>query len=328
MTDRRTLWRRVLVGGAFPAVAIAAVITVPFLVNARLPGPVYGSDGSVLATSWTLLQTYPVVWTVATVAVATAAQLAGRPQAVQGRVWVAVQWGFATSMAEAPLVAAVRDAGRTGPPVPPEPWWGSGWAVSLAVVVVAVAGFLAAGPEAPARPAAGRPGPEAPRMPLADGERVLWSRSVVSRRGLAVTGFWVALALLMAWSRVSDGPPIEVLAVLLVACVVGLQSWARVRVDGSGVHVTQPLLRRGLVGAGIAEIAEAGTAQLDPGALSWASYGVVHRPDRTYYRAARSGEMLTLELSGDRRLGITVPDAATAAALLNSELDRRRAPAC
>lgn len=58
--------------------------------------------------------------------------------------------------------------------------------------------------------------------------------------------------------------------------------------------------------------------------LSRGSYGVIHTSKMAGYRATPGGAALWLETSDGRELFVTVPDAATAAALVNTALDRRR----
>ena len=50
-------------------------------------------------------------------------------------------------------------------------------------------------------------------------------------------------------------------------------------------------------------------------------------PRQSGYRATAGGEMLRLQLSNGREFIVTVPGAATAAGLVNTQLDRRRATA-
>ncbi len=160
------------------------------------------------------------------------------------------------------------------------------------------------------------------RTPLAPGERYLWARTVLSRPTLGVA----AVLLRAAAAQLPTGGSAVLVDVLVAAAVVStaLTAVARVRVDGDGVHVRQALLGRPLAEAPLAEVRGARSEQLDPERFGWNEYGVLRRsPSVLGYRARRAGEALVLDLTGARRFVVTVPDAATAAGLVNAELDRR-----
>jgi hypothetical protein len=98
-------------------------------------------------------------------------------------------------------------------------------------------------------------------------------------------------------------------------------------VDARGVRVEQPLVRRTLVGVDLAHVTEAAAELVAPRTLP-RGCGVLNTDRAWGYRATRGGELLRLATSDGRDFVVTVPDAATAAALVNTELDRRGAPAC
>lgn len=211
---------------------------------------------------------------------------------------------------------------RLWPAVPPVAWM---------VLVLAGSGVLylfgraLAGPD-PARPAPDRPPAEAVRVPLTDGERVVWSRSVSSRPALALAGLLAVSAGLSFWNAATGSPPHLVAGGLMAAFAVAaaFRSWARVRVGADGVRVVQPLLGRSLAAAPIGEIRVARAGPLDLSRLRATEYGVLSSPGTSGYRATRRGEALSLDLTGDREFLVTVPDAGTAAGLINAELDRQR----
>lgn len=234
----------------------------------------------------------------------------GRPD-VERRA-VGTSWAFAVIVWWVP-------ASRLAPQVP-------GWAWTVAVLAGAVVayglGHVLAGPDAPHPSATGGAPAGAVRTPLAPGERYLWARSVLSRPTLVLAGVPVlaGVALLLA------GGAAPLVVVLIAAAVVttALTAVARVRVDDAGVHVRQALLGRPLAEAPLAEVRGARSEQLDPEHFRWNEYGVLRRtPSVLGYRARRAGEALVLDLTDDRRFVVTVPDAATAAGLVNAELDRR-----
>ncbi|MBW0104561.1 hypothetical protein [Pseudonocardia sp. KRD291] len=225
----------------------------------------------------------------------------------------------ATAWTLVPIVAWLAAMER----FPDAPAWR--WAMSVlpAVALVYAVGHLAAGPDA-RRPATGVPPPGAARILLAASERVVWTRTVVSRRGLVGVAILLAAAAVQVVVWINDGA-LTVAAMLLAAAIWSLLSaYARVRVDGSGVRVEQPLLRRALVTAPMEEIRVARAVPLDPTRLGWNEYGVLSSTGLAGYRATRSGETLALDLTGGREFLVTVPDAGTAAGLLNAEPDRQR----
>ena len=205
----------------------------------------------------------------------------------------------------------------------PVAWW---------VVLVPVAsgaayllGRFLAGPD-PVRPASGRPPADAVRVPVSSGERLVWARSLTSRPALLLAAFVAAAAAVQFWSAAYGTPQIAVAGVFMTAaaCWALLTSYARVRVGADGVRVEQPLLRRDLATAPIGEVRQARAVQLDPYRLRWNEYGVLRSRGVSGFRATRRGRALALDLTGDREFLVTVPDADTAAGLINAELDRQR----
>ena len=228
----------------------------------------------------------------------------GRPDVERRAVGTA--WAFAVIVWWVPGT-------RLAPQVP-------GWAWTAGVLAAVAAaygiGHLLAGPDAPRPSATGSAPAGAVRTPLAPGERYLWARTVLSRPTLVVA----------AVLQLAAGGSAVLVVVLVAAAVVStaLTAVARVRVDGDGVHVRQALLGRPLAEAPLTEVRGARSEQLDPERFGWNEYGVLRRsPSVLGYRARRAGEALVLDLTDDRRFVVTVPDAATAAGLVNAELDRR-----
>jgi hypothetical protein len=208
----------------------------------------------------------------------------------------------------------------------PLPGWASPPAVLAAAVLVGALARWAAGTD-PGLPAAtAGPGPAAPRMPMRAGERAVWIRSVLCVRRLWHAAGWVGLAALTF--MVNGNLPVVYLAPFaLVFAIQVAQVWARVRVDRRGVWVEQPLLRRTLVGVDLANVQEAVAEVAEPWSLPRA-FGVLSS-DRVWgFRATRGGELLRLTTTDGRDFVVTVPDARTAAALVNTELDRRGVSTC
>lgn len=213
--------------------------------------------------------------------------------------------------------------------VPASPSWWAHPAVLAAGLAVGLLGWWAAGPGPELPPVTAGPGPSAPRMPMRSAERAVWIRSVLCARRLWQAAGWVVFA---ALTGLINGhlPAVHLIPQVVVAVtvvVLAVQAWARVRVDGRGVWVEQPLLRRRLVGVDLAHVREA-TAEVVGARPLPGGFGVLNTERLWGYRATKGGELLRLATSDGRDFVVTVPDAATAAALVNTELDRRGVPAC
>jgi hypothetical protein len=326
MTGQLTgMYRRAVVTIVPPVVAGAITVAVFATFAHRLPDRVDGAGGIVEAMPWNRVLVEGLVWS-ALALIWGVTWLHVRRRVQGGQRWVAATtWVGSVLIVGYVLQLVVRNLDLAGPPARPAPWWTSPVAVVPVLAVVALVSWWAMGPDPEQPEAAASPRPGAPRLQLSGGERALFTRSVFSRRGIVVALLW---AVLTAWYVVSGSGTYIVEAVLALAAVIAAaQSWARVRVDEHGVQVVQPLLRRVLVGAELRTVVEARAGTLDPRALPRALYGVFHMARQSGYRATASGEVLRLQMSNGREFIVTVPGAPTAAALVNTQLDRRRATA-
>lgn len=319
------MYRRAVVTLVPPVVAGAITVGVLATLAHRLPDQVVGSGGIVEAMPWSRVLVDGLVWSILTL-IWGVIWLYVRRRVQGGQRWIAATtWVGSVLIVGYVLQLVVRNLDLAGSPSRPAPWWTSPFAVVPVLAVVALVSWWAMGPDPEQPEAAGRPRPGAPRLQLSGGERALFARTVFSRRGLASALLW---AVLTVWQAVFGAGTYLVVALFaLVAIIAAAQSWARVLVDEHGVHVIQPLLRRVLVGAELRTVVEARAGTLDPRALPRATYGAFHMPRQSGYRATAGGEMLRLQLSNGREFIVTVPGAATAAGLVNTELDRRRATA-
>lgn len=290
----RTTYRRVAVAAAGAAIAVATAVVV-------LWAP-HRDAGHGIAVFWVL---------VFGICLALSATITTSPRQRQRA---------ATTCALVPLVAWLAERFPDAPG-----WW---WAVSFlpALAIAYAVGHVAAGPDA-RHPATDVPPPGAARIPLASSERVVWTRTVVSLRALVGVGTLLAVAALQIVVQPNNGAPTVAALTLAAALWSLLSAFARVRVDDAGVRVEQPLLRRALTTAPMEEVRLARAVPLDPAKLGWNEYGVLRSTGVAGYRATRSGETLALDLTGDREFLVTVPDAGTAAGLVNAELDRQRSGA-
>ncbi|MFI8993809.1 DUF1648 domain-containing protein [Streptomyces sp. NPDC053542] len=200
------------------------------------------------------------------------------------------------------------------------PLWQLAAALGVGVVAGAL-GRLLAGKDTPPPDDGTRGG--APRLPLAGSEVAGWSRTVSSPVMYAI-GLTLLLAGLIAgliagpaagWSAA----PGLLVGGLLVLALAGL----RVTADRHGLTVTPPLLPYPRMRIPLARIREAGSREIVP-LREFGGWGYRMRPGRSGF-VLRSGEALSLRLASGKEFVVTVGDSATAAALLNTLVDRSEA---
>lgn len=165
-----------------------------------------------------------------------------------------------------------------------------------------------------------RPRTDAPRIPLADDERAVWVRTTSSKTGMIIVG--VAAAVMTAVVVAGSTWWMLFVPVVLVLLTVAMFSWT-VTVDATGLTVRSALgfPRRHLP---LDEIVDATVDDVVP-FRDFGGYGWRTAIDGRTGIVMRAGETLEVRSTGERRFVVTVDDAATAAALLNSLADRRRA---
>ena len=320
----RGTYRRAMVTLVPPVVAAAAVVGVFAALAHRLPAQAYGTGGFGDSMSWSRMLGLSVGWSVAAM-IWGGAWLYGRRRIPTAQRWIGVStWVASVLIAGYVLQFVLRNVDLAGPPVRPEPAWASPLVVVPVLVVVALVAWWAMGPDPEQPDAATGPRPGAPRLQLSSGERALFTRSVFSRRSLAWMLFWVVLAV---WQFATGTGYLVATFSVLAALGAASQSWVRVRVDEQGVRVVQPLLGRVMLGVEIRHLVGATAGTLDPSALPRGTYGVFHTPQLSGYRASVSGDVLRMQTSNGHWFIVTVPGAATAAGLVNTQLDRRRATA-
>ncbi|MFK0260403.1 DUF1648 domain-containing protein [Streptomyces angustmyceticus] len=198
-----------------------------------------------------------------------------------------------------------------------QPLWQT--AVSLGAALLAgVLGRLLAG-AAPAAPRRARGA--TPRLDLPDGATAGWSRTISSPPlvvlGVAMLGAGVVLGVLAGWLG-GAGLLLGGVAVLPLASV-------RVTVDRHGLALSPALLpyRVRLRRIPLDRIVEAGSRRIACFA-EFGGWGYRIRAGGSGL-VLRSGEGIVVRLTNGREFVVTVDDAATAVALLNTYTDRARA---
>ncbi|GLW32737.1 hypothetical protein [Actinoplanes regularis] len=194
-----------------------------------------------------------------------------------------------------------------------------GWAVAAAILLPLVPAVVAAllVRRDPPSPSTAPVAADAPRIALTDGERAVWIRRADGGPGLVVGAIaMIASTLLVVWLR-----QWALLAVPVLLAAVFVATFAyTVRVDATGLTVRSLI---GWPGTHVAadEVERASVTEVHPlrqfGGFGWR----VGRGGRVGV-VLRSGDGLLVEQSGGRSLVVTVDDAATGAALLNTLADR------
>ncbi len=290
-----TAWRDRLPGG------VATHIGPGGLVDGVTTAGAFAATALVLGAGLTLL--YGLV----------ARSVRGNPAGL--RVLAAASIGSAAPLAAGPGALLVVSLDRTALLDEPAPGWLLPM-VALALVGGGLLGWALARGPAPAE--ARQPPPrEAPRVELPEGSRAVWTRVVVAPPMLV--GALVAAGLGLALCVVV-GPAAGVPA-LVVAVLLGATTSVRVTVDSTGVSARPTLVPHPRVHVALARVVRAGRS--DVRARELGGWGLRVRGRRTAV-VLRSGEALDLELADGSRFLVTVDDAATAAALVNTLAERSR----
>lgn len=196
-------------------------------------------------------------------------------------------------------------------------------AMALAFAVPLVLAGLAAWamPGDPVRPAATPVPAGAPRLDLPDGEVATWVRRVEW-----VHPAWIVAGILLTCAIVGFSARMwwfaGILAVFLTVIVGGMASWT-VTVDARGL-VARPTFPRPRLVVPLDEVEHAEVVQVSP-LRQFGGWGLRTGFEGRVGVVLRSGEGIEVHRTGGRRVVVTVDDAATGAALLNTLAERARA---
>ncbi|MEV7380551.1 DUF1648 domain-containing protein [Streptomyces lydicus] len=306
---------------AVPFLAVlAATVVVYVSVSARLPDPLathFGTDGR--ADGFTSPQGFLTGCLAVLLVLGIGFGLpAGLREPSAGTPWL-IAGGFATAAALGYLICLtlLGNAGAPDGAAVRLPMWQMAVALGLAVPAGALGRLLAGPAPRPTEQAEG----EAPRLDLPGATAAGWSRTI-SSPPLVALGVLVCGGGLVS---ILGGEVLTGVTLLLAGAVAVAVTSVRVTVDRRGLTLAPTLLsafriRFRRIAPG--RVAEATSRRIDVFA-EFGGWGYRVRPERSGL-VLRSGDGLVLRLTGGRRFMVTVDDAATAAALLNTYADRAR----
>ncbi|MFI9202561.1 DUF1648 domain-containing protein [Streptomyces sp. NPDC053048] len=186
-----------------------------------------------------------------------------------------------------------------------------------AAAVCAAAGWVICG-RVPEPETAPEPSADAARLSLGDTETAAWSRVAGSRvlpvTGVVVLAVGIVVGFATGWT--------SALPVLIPAVPLMLLTGARVTADRRGITVTPALVSWPRLTVPLERIVEAGHRPVRP-LRDFGGWGYRARPGASGI-VLRSGDAITARLTTGSEFVVTVDDAATAAALLNTLAERRR----
>lgn len=181
----------------------------------------------------------------------------------------------------------------------------------------AAVGWLVCGRAEEAESVSG-PSADAERLTLGDSETAGWTR-VTGSRVLPVTGILVAATGIVIGFTTGWVPA---LPLVVTGLPMALLTGARVTADRRGITVTPSLAPWPRLNVPLQRIAEAGHRTVDP-VRDFGGWGYRARPGASGI-VLRSGDAISARLTTGSEFVVTVDDAATAAALLNTLADRER----
>ncbi|MFJ9419129.1 DUF1648 domain-containing protein [Streptomyces sp. NPDC101227] len=305
---------------AFPFIAsLASVAGIYAAVSDRLPEPIathfHGLDGR--ADGYSSTQGFLTGTLIATLVLGVGLGVLVRLRSTApGIRWsISLGWGVATLLGALTSVTLLDNAGVTDAAEVRLRLWQVAAAVAAAVLCGAL-GWLLAGPDR--RPPSPQAGGRAQRLALARGETAGWSRSISSPLLVITSVVLLAVSVAVAFT------PGRLAAVVLFLSVpmVGALASVRVTVDRRGLALASTLVPYPFRRIRLDRVEEATSRRIVP-LVDFGGWGYRVRPGRSGL-VLRSGDGLVLRLTNGREFVVTVDDAATAAALVNTYLDRAR----
>lgn len=321
LPHRRRAW---LLGVLAPVVVTAAAWLVVVTLLPRVPEPAalhWGTSGVDRTGSVAeLVAPSATLGGVSLVVMGVLAVLTGR-QAFVRRMVLGLAVGLATMFAGITLATVVVqvDAPTATEAASPE-WWIVGSIVAALALGAGAARLAGADPALPAR---GPLDPDVATADLPEGQRAVWLRTVA---GLGRTATWVVLVagavVAAALWLLTDTLVVLVVTVPVLVLVLTMTTW-QVQVDARGL-TARSTVGRPRMRIPAAEVERAHVTTVRP-FREFGGWGIRTNVAGTVGVVVRSGEAIAVERTGGRRFVVTVDDAATGAALLNTYAQRGRA---
>ncbi|MBI9115047.1 DUF1648 domain-containing protein [Sanguibacter suaedae] len=303
-----------------PVLVLAVGVAVALSWRDALPDPVavhWGADG---ADGFAPLTSFVAVLAGSAVPLHVGAWLLAllRGQAASTRrAATGMSTWFAAFLVAVMLGSLAGQRGLTSPDDAPDVGGTIALALALATGAAIVSALLV--PRDRPLPATAAVPTEAARLAMGPDERVAWFRTVTARGGITVGATAVlGTAVLAVLSR---SPWLLTVPAALVVLFLAMFRWD-VRVDTDGLSVRSVLgLPRTVVP--LSEVEQASVTHVDP-LRDFGGWGWRTGTDGAVGIVLGKGEALQVEQTGGRVLVVTTPDAASAAALLNSLASRGR----
>ncbi|MFB6436199.1 DUF1648 domain-containing protein [Streptomyces sp. NPDC056411] len=318
VAPRGRLWALIAV---LPFVTATAVVAGVYTsVSARLPDPLathFGAAGRV--DGYSSVHGFLTGCLVVLLVLGTGlGLLVQRQEPSAGTLWaIAVGYATAAGVGYLSCLTLLGNAAATDASAVRLPLWQAAVALGVALAAGALGRLLAGRAPRPPRPAAG----DAPRLDLPAGATAGWSRTI-STPPLVVLGVLTACGGLVL---LTSGSAIAGVALLLSGAAAAAVTAMRVTVDRRGLTLAPLLLsafRIRFRRIPLARMSEATSRPISVFA-EFGGWGYRVRPGRSGL-VLRSGDAVVLRLTSGREFVVSVDDAATAAALLNTYLDRAR----
>lgn len=304
--------------------AAAAIVVVYFSISARLPEPLathFGDDGARVNGFTSARGFLTLTLTLLLVFGAVLGLLARLPEPSEGTPWlIAGGYALAAGIGYFTCLTLFGNAGATDTSAVRLPLWELAAGLVFALLAGALGRLLAGPAPRPSDRAAGRTAGEAPRLDLPAGMSAGWSRTISSPPivvlGVLLLGAGLFVVAFADWPA---GIGLFIGAIAVLPCAA-----ARVTVDRRGLTVSSTVLPppfriRHLP---LDRITEATSRPI--GAFQeFGGWGYRIRAGGSGL-VLRSGEGIVVRLTNGKEFVVTVDDAATAVALLNTYLDRAR----
>lgn len=319
---RRRAWILGVVVPVLITVAAWAVI-IPLLPRLPEPAALHWGLGGTADRTGSVTEMLVTMGAVSGISVAVMAVLAVRTgrQSFTRRMVLGLAVALATMFAGTSLATVLVQVDATSASEVAAP---DGW-LALSIVLSVALGAVAAGLAGsdPPQPATGHLAADATTADVPEGTRAVWLKGVAAL-GERTTWLLVAVVVLGAaavW-LLTRTLTVPLVLVPVAALVLTMTAW-QVQVDPRGL-TARGMFGRPRIHVPAGEVERAEVTTVAP-LREFGGWGLRTNASGTLGVVIRKGEAMLVHRSGDRRLVVTVDDAASGAALLNTFAHRARA---